>query len=125
MAIRGNTKKARDRVQAYVLQNVTDYEYNDFSTFADAADFIDAEFVRQAYSSKYQQKQNRQQAFIEWSKGLPLDNLFTFWIYRTDPIELVGDILEESEQERARFTEEQAAEKMVYLIYAEVMRAKR
>lgn len=61
--------------------------------------------------------------FEEWASGLTMCGLFDYYLYRddTNPITILGDILEETETERARFTEDQAAEMLTSLIYREVI----
>lgn len=119
--LRTNAKIARDRVKSYVLDNLTE----DFDTFEDAARFIWSDFERCTRGDAHYKRMNRQAAFLDWSRGLPLDGLFTCWLYygENEPVRVLGDILEETEAERARFTSEQAAEKLVGLIYSEVVKA--
>jgi len=50
--------------------------------------------------------------------------VFDYYTYRdeTNPVNILGDILEETEAERNRFNEDKAAEMMTKLIYREVMK---
>ena len=125
MALRSNSKIVRERVRSWVMETATDYDEKPFKTFRDAAEHIDTEFIGQWYSES-RSRANRQEAFTDWTQGGPCGGVFDFWIYyQTDHIELVGNILEDTEQERARFTYDEAARFMVYLIYSEVQKAVR
>ena len=58
--------------------------------------------------------------FEDWAQGLPSCGLADFWAYNPDPREVLGDILEETENERNRYTMEEAAAQLTYLIYREI-----
>lgn len=55
--------------------------------------------------------------FEDWTQGLPSCGLADFWAYNPDPREVLGDILEETETERNRYTMEEAAAQLTYLLY--------
>lgn len=55
--------------------------------------------------------------FEGWAQGLPSCGLADFWAYNPDPREVLGDILEETETERNRYTTEEAAAQLTYLLY--------
>lgn len=65
---------------------------------------------------------SEQDLFDEWAQGLAMNGIFDYYIYRddTNPVKILGDILEETEEERAKFAEEDAARTLTYLIYREV-----
>lgn len=66
---------------------------------------------------------NEQDLFTDWAQGLAMCGMFDYWA--TDARNLLGDILEETEAEREKFTEEQAEKLLTYLIYREVKNARR
>lgn len=55
--------------------------------------------------------------FEDWAQGLPSCGLADFWAYNPDPREVLGDILEETAAERNRYTMEEAAAQLTYLLY--------
>lgn len=55
--------------------------------------------------------------FEDWMQGLPSCGLADFWAYNPDPREVLGDILEETAAERKRYTMEEAAAQLTYLLY--------
>lgn len=57
--------------------------------------------------------------FVEWAQGLAL-NLFDYY-YNVSAVQLVGDILEQTEQERNKYTERQAEMLMTKLIYRSII----
>lgn len=65
---------------------------------------------------------SEQDLFDEWAQGLAMNGIFDYYIYRddTNPVKILGDILEETEEERAKFAEDDAARTLTYLIYREV-----
>ena len=117
--LRTNSKQARENLKAYIMTGWNIEEDEQGRTWKETQrDIIDS-FNYQAYSSEYERRQNRQEAFKNWLLGLPR-NLGDFCLCWA--VDDLGDILEESEEERNRFTEQQAEEKISELIYMEVFR---
>ena len=115
--LRTNSKQAKQNLQAYIMTawNI-DGEARSWKATASA---VWSDFIRCAYSSEYERKQNRAQAFAGWLQGLP-KGLGDFYLH--EAVRDLGDILEETEEERNRFTEDQASEKLATLIYCKVER---
>lgn len=61
--------------------------------------------------------------FADWAQGLPMCGIFDYWYYTT-AVRILGDILEEDENERAKYTEDDAAKMLTHLIYREVIKNK-
>ena len=61
--------------------------------------------------------------FEEWASGLALCGMFDFW-YHCTAVKILGDILEETETEREKFTESDAEKMLTSLIYREVIKNK-
>ena len=57
-------------------------------------------------------------AFKSFANGLP-NNLFDY-IVRGDTVKLVGDMLEQTEQERAKYSDSEACDLLTYMIYSEI-----
>lgn len=117
--LRTNSKQAKQNLQAYIMKawNIEDGE--EARSWKATASAVWSDFIRCAYSSEYERKQNRQEAFEGWLQGLPR-GLGDFYLY--EAVRDLGDILEETEEERNRYTEDQASEKLATLIYCEVER---
>lgn len=67
---------------------------------------------------------SKQDLFKDWAQGLAMCGIFDYYLYReeTNPVRILGDILEETETERNRYNEDQAAELLTNLIYREVLK---
>ena len=125
--LRTNSKIVRERIRAHIMngENVEEYapKGTPHGTFEKVATAIYNDFLRW-YNAGYtaQRYRNRQAAFCDWASGLP--SIFdTDYYYNVSAVDLLGDILEETPEERARFSEEQAEEKISYLIYSELIKA--
>lgn len=57
-------------------------------------------------------------AFFNWAQGLALGQMFAY--YYEPAVDILGNILEETEEEKARYTESEAEELLTKLIYREV-----
>lgn len=123
--LKTNSKKAKENIWKYIFDDL-DYmnEYRgeeikpgDRKAMAAA---IDNAFTLEAYNTPYEKRQNRQQAFEDWASGLALGGMFDYYYYNADAVDILGNILEETETERNKYTEEQAAHVLTYLIYREI-----
>lgn len=132
--LKTNTKKAKENIRKYII-NIYDDEV-DYSncgidtnkqTFEEIAEVIKEVFhleklnnenIRNYYRVK---NYSMYEIFKEWCQGLP-SIIDTCYYYNRSAIKDLGDILEETEEERSRFTEEEAEEKLTYLIYREIFK---
>lgn len=117
--LKTNSNQARENLKAYIMAGWNIEEDEQGRTWQDTQRVIIDSFIYQAYSSEYERRQNRQEAFKNWLMGLPR-NLGDFCLCRA--VEDLGDILEETEEQRNRFTEDQAEQAIATLIYREVFR---
>ena len=119
--LKTNSKKARENVRAYIManQNIEEYagiEPIDFKTVATA---IYDDFYRVYNCAYYKRTYTEQNYFAEWAAGLP-SILDTCYYYNRSAVDDLGDILEETEAERAKYSEEDAEKMLSYLIYREI-----
>lgn len=63
-------------------------------------------------------------AFADWCAGLP-SVLDTLYFYNRSAVDDLGAILEETEQEKTRYTEQQAEQLLTSLIYRELQKGER
>lgn len=123
MALKTNSKKAKENIRAYVTNNFLAYDYTSYDTFEETARHIFKMF-RDEYldGTKPGWFKSIQDAFTQWTQGLSGGGVFDFWTYKSDcnPVDILGKILEETENEKARFNEDQAAATLTYLIYKEI-----
>lgn len=120
--LKTNTKKASENVQNYIISKFNPENYDskieDFETFEEVASFIFNCFYNEMVKHDKRRK-TEYEFFVEWCQGLP-SILDTCYYYNRSAIEDLGNILEETEEEKNRFTETQAEEKLTYLIYREL-----
>ena len=123
--LRSNSKKAIENVRAYIINGFDgeNYEIETPDTFEEVAKIIYNTFADE-YLYEYNRRRNEQEVFTEWCSGLP-SILDTCYFYNRSAIEDLGDILEETEAERNKYTEEQAEKYLTYLIYREIVKGAR
>jgi hypothetical protein len=119
MALKTNTKKARENVRNYILTGFTPYETeNETEDFTSAARYI----LKTFYEEKIKHDKRRlshYEYFKEWCQGLP-SVIDTCYYYNRSAVKDVADILEETEEEAGKYTEQQAEELLTRLVYREL-----
>ena len=132
--LKSNSKKAVENIRAYIVKNAGTWaeeraDYNgqpapvDFPGVAAAVwgafleEYRPADYIRRGWARTWQE------AFIAYGQGLPCGALFDFLLCaaRAD----LASILEETPEEAARYSEEQAEEVLARLIFREVSKAAR
>lgn len=131
--LKTNTRQARENIRQYILDiyEPEDYTNNNIDTnkqtFEEIAEVIKEVFYLEKLNNEniknYYRVKNYSmyEIFKEWCQGLP-SIIDTCYYYNRSAIKDLGDILEETEEERSRFTEEEAEEKLTYLIYREIFK---
>jgi len=124
MALRTNSKKAIENIKKYVVDHYCPRNYenapetDDFNTIA--AVILDT--FKAEYINDYNRRENRQELFASWASGLP-SILDTCYYYNRPAVDDLGKILEESDTEKAKYSESAAADMLTYLIYREITKA--
>ena len=115
------TKKAIGNIRAYIMNNFTPENYtgNPPKDFPGAAAFILDTFRKEKMSDFRYHNCNEFAAFTDWCQGLPAV-LDTCYYYNRSAVEDLGTILEETEEEKARFSEQEAERQLTWLIYREL-----
>lgn len=127
--LRTNSKKAAENIRAYIVDNLTPENYTDNppQEWPEIAAFILATFRDEKYWCPHDIRYyhgNEQAAFADWCAGLP-SVLDTCYFYNRSAVDDLGAILEETEQEKARYTEQQAEQLLTSLIYRELKKGER
>ncbi len=124
--LRTNSRKAVEIIHGYITDNFTPENYTDknFSDFFEIAAFILNTFRSEKYSDlgdfRYY---NGNEDFTDWCSGLP-SLLDTCYYYNCSAIDDLATILEQTETEKARYTDESKAEELLTaLIYRELRKA--
>lgn len=125
--LKTNSKQARENLRAYALNSVSfdDYGY-DYVT--DDAKTSWATFAKALKTVIYNEKVKHnlradgcisQAIFKDWLQGLPFS--IGDYYYNVSAVEILGDILEETETERAKYSETEAAELLTRMLYREII----
>lgn len=127
--IRSNSKKAVENIRRYILEYAdylferADYEGRELHTEDEILSYGYEIFKDEMRFSIEQNYSNPCFVIFEdWARGLALGGLFCYYYNRSAKDDL-GAILEESEEEKAKYTEQQAEENLTRLIYREMERA--
>ena len=122
--LKTNSKKAKQNLQNYITENFdgTNYGIEKPDTFKELATIILDSFKDEYCFENNLKRMTRQQLFVEWCAGLP-SILDTCYYYNRSAIDDLGTILEESEEERNRYTEAEAEQMLSNLIYRELVNA--
>ena len=125
--MKSTRKEVKERIHIYIESRFDPTNYGrkqeDFTTFHDIAVFVFETFAaeyRLSDPNTLRYYRTQENAFISWLQGLP-SVLDPHYYYKGSAVDLVGNWLQESEEERKRFTEEQAEYYASRLIYREIM----
>lgn len=118
--LRTNSKKARENIRQWILDNLgSDYEAG---TFQEAAKIIKEHFYAEMirYHNGFKAgRVSRFELFKDWTSGLP-GALCCDDIYLRPVVPVLARILEETEAEASKYSEDEAEAKLVALIYREL-----
>ncbi len=135
--LKTNSKEIKNRIMAiiredrdYIIANYSGCEVvkkfeplnvqleNDNSLCACIWEIFKAE---KYYSNEYMKARSFSffKVFEDWASGLALGGLFDYY-YNVSAVEILGNILEQTEEERKKYTESEAEKLLTKLIYREV-----
>lgn len=129
--LKTNSKKARENVDNYIMSIAEGIEENskyylcfdyDTTNINDVCKCIWYQYFIPEYVQYNKQFEAGRislfELFEEWGRGLPCEGLFDYYnYYNPDPVEIVAAILEETPEEAAKYTDDQAAELLTKMIY--------
>lgn len=121
--LRADSKKVRDRIENYIMElfDGSNYDVETPETFEEAAKIILDVFDTEKAPVDACAAMTRQERFIDWTAGLPCI-LHTCDYYLGSAVDILGDILQEPEEERARYSDSDAEKLLSYLIYRQLVR---
>lgn len=122
--LKTNSKKALENIRAYVVDNFTPENYNlePSNDFATAAKVIYNCFIEEKSGTNDWGRVSEGVIFDDWMQGLPSIFGADYYLHCT-ALDDLGVILEETEAEKARFTEDDAAKLLSSLIFREIKKA--
>lgn len=124
--LKTNSKKAKENIKKYIIDNFTPEGYTDTppEEWPEIATFIIDTFRSNKYSAVEDYRyynNNERAAFFDWAQGLP-SVLDTCYYYNRSAVDDLAIILEETEEEKNRYSEADAEKMLTYLIYRELTR---
>lgn len=135
--LKSNSKFTKEKIKEYILNCWEEYEFKDEledipQDFAGICKTI-CEIVKDEKLPKNPQNRrsylimyyhnNYYEMFENWTRGLPALLDCCYWLYYLlDPREVIKQWLQETEEEAAKYTEEQAAILITKLLYREIFR---
>lgn len=122
--LRTNSKKAKENIRNYIIDNFTAENYTDTppTEWHEIAKFIYDTFRSEKYNCPQDYRyynNNEWKAFLDWCRGLP-SVLDTCYFYNRSAVRDLGDILEQTGLERSRYEEYEAENLLTMLIYNEI-----
>ena len=122
--IRTNSKQARENVKNYIQAHFDgcNYGIETPETFEEVAKIINETFEKEKYYSNDYARRcglSRLEVFIDWCAGLP-SILDTCYYYNRSAVDDLGEILEQTEDERSKYKESDAERLLSTLIYREI-----
>lgn len=120
------TREARQNIRQYILDHFDPcgYDFTGPCTFQNVSRFIlEVHASEKQYSPEYQAAKGftNEAGFMDWCQGLP-SVLDTCYYYNRSAVDDLGEILEQSEREKAKYTEQEAEQLLTHLIYRELKR---
>lgn len=122
--LKTNSKKALENIRAYILENADNTNYGgncDFTDWKAAARFV-YDCFRAEKDGDNRRNMSEYDFFEEWASGLPSSFDFCYW-YNRPAVDDLGAILEETDEEKARFSESSAEKLLTRLIYNQIKKA--
>lgn len=122
--LKTNSKKAVQNIRNYIMDNFNFENYKETglkepTTWEEISAFIWDCFVVEKGKELY--RSGFQNVFIDWCQGLP-SVLDTCYYYNRSAIDDLGAILEETPEEKERFTQSAAEEMLSKLIFKELFK---
>lgn len=125
--LKTNSKQAKKNIMDYIreataagLENYENPKNYDTANDAELAAYIWDIFQAEKYYTLETIKRRNilmYNVFEDWAQGLPGCGVADYWIYNPDPRETLGNILEQTPEQRNRYTMEEAAAQLTYLLY--------
>lgn len=122
--LKTNSKKAIENIRAYIIANFDPSSYDEHkhligtTDFSAVAETIYKVFRAEGYN-KIQNNATELEAFTDWMQGLP--TIFNDdYYYNISAVDLLAELLEETDSEKAKYNEREAENFLTQLIYREI-----
>ena len=123
MKYRTNSKQARQNIRTYIMANFdgSSCDIETPSTYKETAAAILSTFRSEIPALGSYARMSECQRFEHWVEGLP-SILNTCYYYNRSAVDDLGAILNESNEEKDQYSEDQAAKLLTALIYRELIK---
>ena len=123
--LKTNSKQAKENIKKYIMEHFdySGYEDEEHPAPEEYKDICKCIYDTMLLEKFYAKEVNEYETFKSWCQGLP-SLLDTCYYYNRYAVEDLRIILEETEEEASKFSEEQAEERLTYLIYREIVKNK-
>lgn len=123
--LRTNSKQAKENIKAYIMEHFDYSNYDDGEnptpeSYKDVCNCIHNTMLLEKF---YAKAVNEYETFKSWCRGLP-SMLDTCYYYNRSAVEDLRVILEETAEEANKYTEEEAEERLTWLLYREITKNK-
>lgn len=136
--LRTNEKKVNEKVKNYIVEHFRDfqlenpaYEYDHIHTiesvnannYTEVCNAINCIFFCEMLENDKRWnagRLSRADAFVNWCQGLPTALDCDYYLHSA--VDLLGEWLEETEEEKKKFSEQQAETKITQILYRELNR---
>lgn len=124
--LKTNSKQARENIRNYIIAHYDPdgFDFEETDDFNTIAHNIYTTFQAEKYYSWHNAKlrgMSMQDLFREWAAGLP-SILDTCYYYNRSAVDDLAAILEETDTEKSKYSEQSAEMLLTNLIYREIMR---
>lgn len=129
--LRTNSKKATENLKKWTVDHFNADDYGDFNgdenNFSDCAKYIYRVFLREKYegAEHYYRNTSMQDIFADWCAGLPSVLNTADYYYTRRAVDVLGEILEETNEEKARYSQTQAEKLLSALLWLHISKAAR
>ena len=122
--LKTNSKQVKEKIKEWIINNFEWSNYEGYYKKPETYEEIKGTIARICWDEKGWQVSKFHQSllgmFKDWCEGLPsLLNTASYYCHGST-VDLVGDILEQTQEERAKYDEAEAESLMTYLIYKEI-----
>lgn len=115
--LKTNSKAAKQNLMNYIRENAEEYISDQYELPTEGKQILAS--IAEIYKQEYREPMT-QENFTKWAQGLPCGGLFDYYLHSA--VDDLGEILEETNYECNRYTENEAELLLTKLIYREVLR---
>lgn len=122
--LKTNSKQAITNIKFYIVDHFDPCGYDftgEETSFKDVAEYIYNCFIDEKVKFD-KRRMSEKELFFDWCQGLP-SILDTCYYYNRSAVDDLAVILEESDAEKSKYTEQQAEQLLTHLIYREIKKA--